>query len=137
MTLVVVCFLHLGIGCYLLTKNELISPDRRWTAVSDVQECPNPLTTFVPAGVEIVSNTNPRHRARILDVDIGSEDERPRVSWTASNVLRITVPNRSDLYVVRRNYQGVWIDLRFDPDDRAARDTWLKENNMQPDPLEK
>lgn len=52
-------------------------------------------------------------------------------------MLRITVPNRSDLYVVRRNYQGVWIDLRFDPDDRAARDTWLKENNMQPDPLEK
>lgn len=132
-----VTFCHLGAGCNLLARDEVASPENKWVAVSDLSYCPSPIVTIIPASVEIISNLNPRHRAEMLAVDTsGYKDERPRVVWTASNVLQVTVPSRSYLSVIRRSYQGIWIDLRFDP-DRATRDAWLEKYGMQPDPLEK
>lgn len=107
MIVTVVSYCHLGSGCYLLTETRIESSNTKWTAISAVHECPSPLSTFIPAGVEIVSNANLRHRAEILYVDTGSDDQRPRIAWTAPNVLQVTVPSKSDLTVLQHSYQGI------------------------------
>jgi hypothetical protein len=61
-------------------------------------------------------------------------NERPLVAWSASNVLRITVPLRSLLNILTRQAGGVRVDIHFDPDDLAARAAWLKQTNLPPDP---
>ena len=107
-------------------------------AISEVGYCPSPLVTDITAALDVVSKSNPQHHAEILSLDTsGYKNERPRVVWTAPDVLQVTVPNKSDPSVARRSYQGIWIDLRFDPDDRTARANWLRENHLEPDPLER
>ena len=89
----------------------------------------------VVAGVHLVSMRDPARSADLLRVDTGAhEDERPRVAWTAPDVLQVTVPNRSFLKVLTREFDGVRVDLRFDPDDPADRAAWRLRYGMSPDP---
>jgi len=116
------------------------SPDGAWEARVDEAVCLFGFGTgAVVAGVHLVSTRDPARFADLLGVDTGAhEDERPRLAWTAPDVLQVTVPNRSFLKVLTREFDGVRVDLRFDPDDPAERAAWLRQlrqyDNMSPDP---
>ncbi|MGH7152431.1 MAG: hypothetical protein ACREF3_00780 [Acetobacteraceae bacterium] len=79
------------------------------------------------ASVKLASTSDPAKVANILSVDTdGVDAKRPRVAWIANNVLQITAANLSYVAIDRREYDGVRIVLRFDPDDPATRTAWLK-----------
>jgi len=112
------------------------SPDGAWEARVDEAVC---LFGFgvgaVVAGVHLVSTRDPARSTDLLGVDTGAhEDDRPRLAWTAPDVLQVTVPNRSFLKVLTRQFDGVRVDLRFDPDDPADRAAWRRKYGMSPDP---
>jgi len=84
--------------------------------------------------VRLTSNRDKTLRGYVLSIDTRGHDEaRPLVAWTAPDVLRVTVPNISHLSMMTRAFQGVKIDLRFDPDDPAARAAWLRKYDLRPD----
>ncbi len=90
---------------------------------------------YVVAGVDLVSIRDPARFAELLGVDTGGhEDERPRLAWTAPDVLQVTVYDHSYLKVLTRQFDGVRVDLRFDPDNPADRTAWRREHGMSPDP---
>jgi hypothetical protein len=112
------------------------SPDGAWEARVDEDVCMFGLGGgAVVAGVQLVSTRDPARSADLLGVQTGGhEDERPRIAWTAPDVLQVTVPNRSFLKVLMREFDGVRVDLRFDPDDPADRAAWRRKYGMSPDP---
>jgi hypothetical protein len=96
----------------------LTSPTGAWAAAVIEKTVEGPLLTDITAGVELVSREHPRESIKLLGVDTGGHnEERPRIAWSAPNVLRVTVPNLSDLKVLTRHADGVDVDLHFDPDD--------------------
>lgn len=114
----------------------LPSPDGAWEAVLDQSTCPVGLGgASIVAGVNLVSMRDPARTADLLGVDTGGHhDERPRLAWTAPDVLQVTVYDRSYLKVLTREFGGVRVDLRFDPDDPADRAAWRREHGMSPEP---
>ncbi len=89
----------------------------------------------VVAEVQLVSTRDPGQFADLLGVDTGGhEDERPRLAWTAPDVLQVTVYDHSYLKVLAREFGGVRVDLRHDPDDPADQAEWRRERGMPPDP---
>ncbi len=112
------------------------SPDGAWEARVDEATCGVGLGGMdITAEAHLVSTRGPARFADLLGVDTGAhEDERPRLEWTAPDVLQVTVPNRSFLKVLTREFGGVRVDLRFDPDDPADRTAWRLKYGMSPDP---
>src|ERR1700753_3518008 len=107
----------------------LPSPTGEWIAVvtEDIVDGP-PILSSVTTGVTLTSTIYPTWSIYILGLDWrGNKDRLPRVAWSASNVLRVTVPNLSSPYILTRHAGGVDVDIRFEPDDPAARAAWLKE----------
>ena len=89
----------------------------------------------VTAGVNLVSTRDSARTAVLLGVDTGDHhDERPRLAWTAPGILQVTVYDHSYLKVLTREFGGVRVDLRFDPDDPDDRATWRREHGMSPNP---
>ena len=116
-----------GSECKASLVSEAPSPDGAWKAQVVEWLCESTAVTDITAGVHLVSAIRPAETTEILSVDTGGHnDERPRIVWTAPNVLRVTVPNISYLNVLRRDFDGVHIDLRYDPDDPAARAAWRR-----------
>jgi hypothetical protein len=80
--------------------------------------------------VYLTSKQHPRETdARellVYDVD-GTNHDRPRIAWSAPNVLRVTVPNLSSPTIVASHLDGVAVDLHYDPDDPVARAKWQRE----------
>ena len=143
LTVVTIVWVATGVredSCEHATVARVPSPDGAWEARVDEAVCLFGFGTgAVVAGVHLVSTRDPARFADLLGVDTGAhEDERPRLAWTAPDVLQVTVPNRSFLKVLTREFDGVRVDLRFDPDDPAERAAWLRQlrqyDNMSPDP---
>lgn len=111
------------------------SPDGAWEARVDEDVCLFGFGTgAVVAGVQLVSTRDLARSADLLGVQTGAhEDERPRVVWTAPDVLQVTVHDHSYLKVLTRQFDGVRVDLRFDPDDSADRAAWRRAHGMSPD----
>ena len=115
------------------------SPDGAWEARIDEAVC---LYGFgvgaVVAGVHLVSTRGPVRFADLLGVNTGGhEDDRPRLAWTAPDVLQVTIPNPLYLKVLARQFGGVRVELRFEPDDPADRAAWLRQlrqYGISPDP---
>ena len=114
------------------------SPDGAWTAQIDEVDHSNGIGgDSIIAGVTLMPTDNPRRATYVLSTDTGgNDDERPRVLWTAPNVLQVTVYARSYLKLLTRQVGPVHIDLRFDPPDPAARAGFLHEMHMDPQPGE-
>jgi len=112
------------------------SPDGAWEARVNESTCEvGPWMMDITAGVDLVSTRDPARSAVLLGVDTGGhEDERPRLVWTAPDVLQVTVYDHSYLKVLMRQFDGVRVDLRFDPDDPADRAAWRREHGMSPEP---
>jgi hypothetical protein len=112
----------------------LSSATGEWTAVVSEDTVEGPLSTNIGASVELVSSAHPSDSIDLLGVETrGRSSLRPRIAWSAPNVLRVTVPNLSHLKVLTRHADGVEVDLHFDPDDPAARSEWLKRTGQSPD----
>jgi hypothetical protein len=112
----------------------LPSPTGAWTAVVSEDTVEGISTTGISAAVELISSEHPAQSTELLGVDTsGHNEQRPRIAWSAPNVLRVTVPNLSYLKVLTRHADGVDVDLHFDPDDPAARAEWLKRTGRSPD----
>lgn len=111
------------------------SPDGAWEARVDEDVCMFGLGGgAVIAGVQLVSTRDPARSADLLGVQTGGhEDERPRIAWTAPDILQVTIPNFLYLKVLMRQFDGVRVELRFDPDDPAERAAWLREHGRSPD----
>ena len=132
--LIVMAF-WIGIGtkggdtCEHAVITRVVSPDGAWEAVVDEATCEVGLGgADITAGVQLVSTRDPTKVGDVLGVDTGGHtEERPRILWTAPNTLQVVVPNLSSPNVLTREFAGVRIDLRFDPDDSAARAAWQHE----------
>ena len=121
-------------SCTDTFATDVMSPDGRWRAKVIESLCEAPLVSDITAGLYVAATADPDEVAEILSVDTGGHnDERPRIAWTAPNVLRVTVPNLSYLNVLKRDFDGVHIDLRYDPDDPAARAAWRRHLGEPPD----
>jgi len=139
LTVVTVIWVATGVredSCEHATVARVPSPDGAWEARVDEDVCLYGFGVgYVAAGVHLVSTRGPARSADLLGVDTGAhEDERPRLLWTAPDVLQVTVPNRSFLKVLMREFDGVRVDLRFEPDDPADRAAWRRKYGMSPDP---
>lgn len=110
------------------------SPSGSWKAlVDETFDEPSWGGSVVIASVHLVSTRDSAEHAVILSLDeIG--EQRPWIAWTDADLLQVTVPNLSYLTVYRREYDGVRIDLRFDPDDPAQRAVWLRKQQISPTP---
>ena len=121
-------------GCKDTFATEARSPDGAWKAQVNESLCENTVVMDITAGVYLVSAADSAEYAELLSVDTGGRhEERPRIAWTAPDVLQVTVPNISFLNVLTRRFHGVRIDLRYDPDDPAARAAWRQKLGEPPD----
>jgi hypothetical protein len=95
--------------------DNLPSPTGEWTAVVSVEFVDGPpLLSSVTAGVTLTSTIYPTWSIYILGLDWrGNKDRLPRILWSAPNVLRVTVPNLSDPYILTRRIEGIDVDIRF------------------------
>jgi hypothetical protein len=110
---------------------EGLSPDKAWKATVDETVVEGFMATGIAAAVHLVSMEKPNEIVDVLGVDTGGHhEERPRISWISPNVLQVTVDNLSYVTVDRRSYGNIRIDLRFDPDDPAARAAWLRKQDQ-------
>ena len=125
--------------CTNAVLDRLPSPDGAWIAVIDEDTCDVGLLamTDITAGVNLVSTKPPLRDIAVLGVDTGGhDDDRPRVAWSAPDVLWVTVPLRSILKVLTRHVEGVRVNVQFDPDDAEARAAWLKETGLPDDEVD-
>jgi len=99
-----------------------VSPEGTWKAVVDETTVEGMIATVIDADVRLVSTKAPTRIVAVLAVDTGGHaEDRPRIAWIAPAVLQITVTDRSYLTVYKLEYDGVRIDLRYDPTDVVAR----------------
>jgi hypothetical protein len=113
---------------------EAVSPDGAWMAVADETTVDGMIATVIDTNVRLTSTKDPTQIVNILAVDTGGRaEDRPRISWVAPAVLQITVAGRSYLTVYKLEYDGVRIDLRYDPDDAESRTRWLQQFDFSRD----
>lgn len=108
----------------------VVSPDGHWKAAVDE-------TVYEPSWGEfsqdIVSLSlrsvhDLAHSTKMLALDYhGHPSELPRLSWVDADVLKVVLPNLSNVTIYQREFDGIHVDLHFDPDDPAARAAWLKQ----------
>lgn len=104
-----------------------ISPNGAWSVIVSDRLCESFLVTDITTSVELASTVDRSDIFTILGVDTaGHADERPRIAWSGSDLLEVTVPNISFLKVVRTDFDGVRVVIRYDPDDLAARKAWRR-----------
>jgi hypothetical protein len=111
-----------GTGCTATIVTEIASPSGAWKASVVDWWCESPLTTVITTSVQLVSTRDATRSADVLGVDTGGHDiERPRIAWTAPDVLQVTVPSNGYPEVRTLEYDGILIDLRIDPGNAEER----------------
>ena len=123
----------MGGECVSSFVDRLPSPDGSWVAVVEENTCDvGPFGTDITAGVHLVTTRPPLRDIELLGSDTGGDSNyRPVVVWSAPNLLRVTVPLRSDLEILTTQVEEIHVDVHFDPDGPAAREAWLKEREAQ------
>jgi hypothetical protein len=126
-----------GAGCTTTRVAQVESPANDRMAVVNASWCQSLSVTTANYDVGLILLGDPPRSAVVLTkVDHGYDEDRPRIAWIASDLLQITVPNLSHPNLLTREYRGVRIDLRYDPDDPAARAAWRQSPGERPDPDE-
>lgn len=133
------CILAIGYGAYAWIRRQMAatiwtipiavasSPGGVWRAWVDETVVEDTFVTSIFDEVHLVAKNDPDKVINVLAVDTnGEEQNRPSIAWTAPSALQVTAANLSYVTVERRAYKQVRIDLKFDPDDPAARAAWLK-----------
>lgn len=101
------------------TISEATSPGGAWKATVDEIVTEGLVANVFIANVRLVSTRDPAEIAKLLGVDTGGNaEERPRIAWTGSDRLHITVPGAAKLVTVsERHYRNVRVDVSFEPVD--------------------
>jgi hypothetical protein len=116
------------------TLINLPSATGEWIAFVSEESVDASILSHTSDFVKIVSTAYPTWSMELVWIDTGGHDEnRPRIAWSAPNVLRVTLANKSINKVLTRHADGINIDIRFDPDDPAARAAWLKHIGEPPE----
>ncbi len=125
--------------CTSRVISTLLSPDDSWIAVVRETVCSNEgfamgstgdAVELIRSGAELPMNIQrgiePTNGNIVLGLDRGSWKDRPIVQWLSPNKMQITVPNKSLVGLRKSSFEGIEIAIRFDPDEPAERERWLK-----------
>jgi hypothetical protein len=127
-------------GCQREAISVLMSPDDAWVALVQEDICSDGyfVTTVTdtvqlsPRGatdaVQLTSHSDkPKHENDIFALDEhGHPEMRPLTRWLSPQQLQITVPNKSLIGLQKSSYEGIEVVVKFEPDDPAERERWLK-----------
>lgn len=110
--------------CTHVVLDRLPSPDGAWVAVIDEYTCDvGSFSTAITAELHLITTKPALRDIDLLGVDTGGNDnERPRVAWSVSNVLRVTVPLSDYLRFRNKFVEGVQVDIRFGQDDPMVKE---------------
>ena len=112
----------IGNGCTRTTVTEIASPNGAWKASVVDWLYENPWVTHITSDVQLLSVRDVTRSADILGVGTGGlDDERPRIAWTAPDVLQVTISDRTHPKVGTLEYDAIRIDLCYDPNDVGSR----------------
>lgn len=115
-----------GAGCTSDVLARSVSPTGAWTTVLRRDVCSDgAFTTVVSDVVQVGSVRSPGRAADVFGLDEGGyPEDRPVVKWTGPDTLQITAPNLALIGLYRSRFDEVSVELRFDPDDPAAREAF-------------
>lgn len=116
-------------GCTETEKFVLPSPGEGWGAVVHDTRCQG---VFLFESSETFTVLVARHGAAVggakpvLTVDDFTDDWRKAFTlrWLSDRELEITVPNLSQAALIKPVQGPVAVTLRYDPDDKVARERW-------------
>jgi hypothetical protein len=125
-----------SLGCQREVIVTGVSPDDRWIAVVQEEVCSGlgMASTGISDVVQIVArDQKPENSDDVFAVDEhGDPTLRPNIRWLSSTTLQITVPNKSLIGLDKKNYVGIDIVTKFEPDDPAERELFLKQRGLSP-----
>jgi hypothetical protein len=133
-------------GCQRETISALMSPDDTWVALVQEDICSDGyfVTTVTDTvqlslrdAIDAIQLTwhpdKPKHENDIFALDEhGHPENRPLTRWLSPQKLQITVPNKSLIGLQKGTYEGIEIVIKFEPDDPAERERWLKSLGLLP-----
>jgi hypothetical protein len=64
--------------------------------------------------------------------DLGLSENHPILQWMSPQKVQITVPNNSLIGLRKSSYEGIEIDVKFEPDDPVERARWSKGLGLRP-----
>jgi hypothetical protein len=122
-------------GCSRNTIEMLVSPDDIWAAFVQEEVCSD--GAFVTTVVNYVQverrGVEPTRENDVFAiVDHGALDDRPILQWLTTRELRIMVPNNALIGLQKGSYQEINVVVRFEPDDPADRQQFLKSLGLDP-----
>ena len=116
--------------CKRDVTSTLISPDSAWVALVQEQLCSGfgfGSTSLLDI-VQIVGRGNTAtEQDVVLAIDADRPENRPLTRWLSPQKLQITIPNISLVTFRKDNHEGIEIVIKYEPDDPAERERWLKE----------
>jgi hypothetical protein len=121
------------LGCDEGWLTMAISPDMRWRATLAYVVCGGPMASEFWNQVLLV-NLDALHDegAEVVALEGDAEiQHKLSFDWESSTLLRITLPNTAVVMTHLGQWRGVQIELRFDPDDPAARESYLRERERR------
>ncbi len=122
---------------FAIPLTERVSPDAAWKAYIDLvvhQDADHPILQGADT-VFLMDMHNPSDSVPLLMVtdDSHADNVFPVLVWKAPTILQVTVANRAFVKMIRQDYKGIHVELRFDPDDPAARNAWLNRRDHKPE----
>ena len=125
-----------ALGCQREIVAMGVSPEDKWVAVVQEEVCSGPgiASTNVTDVVQLVpQERKPENGDDIFAVEgHGDPTQRPNVRWLSSTKLQINVPNKSLIGLDKKSYAGIEIAIKYEPDDPAERERFLKQFELTP-----
>jgi hypothetical protein len=116
--------------------SQLISPDDAWVAVVEEHVCSGEglATTGVDDTVQLLrSGEKPKRGDYVFSIsEQGNPLNRPLTRWLSPQKLQITIPNKSLFVLKRDRYEGIEIVVKYEPNDPAERERWLRSRGLAP-----
>jgi hypothetical protein len=114
------------IGCHSKLLETVKSPDGASAAFLLQEVCSN--GSFITTVNDIVEmRIREGEKSRVLAVSTsGNDDDHPKLLWISNTKFHIIVDNRALIGLRRPNFEGVEINLLFNPGDAAQRQQFLK-----------
>jgi hypothetical protein len=125
-----------SLGCQREMIAMGVSPDDKWVAVVQEEVCSG--LGIASTGVTDVVQLVPRDRKPENGDDIfainenGDPTQRPNIRWLSPTKLQITVPNTALIGLDKKSYAGIEIAIKYEPDDPAERERYLKQFGLTP-----
>ena len=61
----------------------------------------------------------------------GVAADRPATRWLSPRTLQITIPNKSLIGLQKPSYGDIEVVIKYEPDDPAERERWLRSLGLQ------